>query len=81
MQVILWTLDNGNTINSLELDNSNSECYYFERLERVLATQVTNLTSIRNMSFSKIFVIIIIIHSVSVNGQATLESGEAEAEV
>ena len=61
MQVILWTLDNGNTINSLELDNSNSECYYFERLERVLATQVTNLTSIRNMSFSKIFVIIIII--------------------
>ena len=61
MQVILWTLDNGNTINSLELDNSNSECYYFEQLERVLATQVTNLTSIRNMSFSKIFVIIIII--------------------
>ena len=81
MQVILWTLDNGNTINSLELDNSNSECYYFERLERVLATQVTNLTSIRNMSFSKIFVIIIIIHSVSVDGQATLEGGEAEAEV
>ena len=40
VQVILWTLDNGNTINSLELDNSNSECYYFERLERVLATQV-----------------------------------------
>jgi hypothetical protein len=39
-EVILWTLDNGNTINSLELDNSNSECYYFERLERVLATQL-----------------------------------------
>lgn len=44
VQVILWTLDNGNTINSLELDNSNSECYYFERLERVLATQVLVLS-------------------------------------
>ena len=39
-QVILWTLDDGNTVNSLELDLSSSECYYFERLERVLATQV-----------------------------------------
>ena len=45
VQVILWTLDNGNTINSLELDNSNSECYYFERLERVLATQVLVLSN------------------------------------
>ena len=45
VQVILWTLDNGNTINSLELDNSNSECYYFERLERVLATQVLALSN------------------------------------
>ena len=39
-EVILWTLDDGNTINSLEMENDNEECYYFERLERVLATQV-----------------------------------------
>ena len=39
-EVILWTLDDGNTINTLELENDNEECYYFERLERVLATQV-----------------------------------------
>jgi len=39
-EVILWTLDDGNTVNTLELDNDNEECYYFERLERVLATQI-----------------------------------------
>ena len=39
-EVILWTLDDGNTVNRLEMDNNNEECYYFERLERVLATQV-----------------------------------------
>ena len=39
-EVILWTLDDGNTINTLELENDNEECYYFERLEKVLATQV-----------------------------------------
>lgn len=39
-EVILWTLDDGNTINSLEMENDNEECYYFERLERVLATQI-----------------------------------------
>lgn len=39
-EVILWTLDDGNTINTLELENDNEECYYFERLERVLATQI-----------------------------------------
>ena len=44
-EVILWTLDSGNTANSLEMDNDNEECYYFERLQKVLATQV--LPSIR----------------------------------
>ena len=39
-EVILWTLDSGNTANTLEMDNDNEECYYFERLEKVLATQV-----------------------------------------
>lgn len=39
-EVILWTLDDGNTVNTLELENDNEECYYFERLERVLATQI-----------------------------------------
>ena len=39
-EVILWTLDDGNTVNRLEMENNNEECYYFERLERVLATQV-----------------------------------------
>ena len=40
-EVILWTLDDGNTVNKLEMENDNEECYYFERLERVLATQVS----------------------------------------
>ena len=86
MQVILWTLDNGNTINSLELDNSNSECYYFERLERVLATQVSfshpdsillsNLLSQNILqSWSHLMTFL------SVDGEATLEGGQAEAEV
>ena len=39
-EVILWTLDSGNTANTLEMNNDNEECYYFERLEKVLATQV-----------------------------------------
>ena len=39
-EVILWTLDTGNTANTLEMENDNEECYYFERLQRVLATQV-----------------------------------------
>ena len=39
-EVILWTLDDGNTVNRLEMENNNEECYYFERLQRVLATQV-----------------------------------------
>ena len=42
-EVILWTLDDGNTVNRLEMENDNEECYYFERLERVLATQVTGM--------------------------------------
>ena len=42
-EVILWTLDDGNTVNRLEMENDNEECYYFERLERVLATQVAGL--------------------------------------
>lgn len=39
-EVILWTLDDGNTVSTLEMENDNEECYYFERLEKVLATQV-----------------------------------------
>ena len=39
-EVILWTLDTGNLANTLEMENDNEECYYFERLQRVLATQV-----------------------------------------
>ena len=42
-EVILWTLDDGNTVNRLEMENDNEECYYFERLERVLATQVAGM--------------------------------------
>ena len=42
-EVILWTLDSGNTANTLEMNNDNEECYYFERLKTVLATQVSNI--------------------------------------
>ena len=42
-EVILWTLDSGNTANTLEMNNDNEECYYFERLEKVLATQVVSI--------------------------------------
>ena len=57
-EVILWTLDDGNTVNRLEMENDNEECYYFERLERVLATQVAGMMQnaspvqmIRNIQF------------------------------
>lgn len=40
-EVTLWSLDDdGNAVSHLEMDTTNEECYYFERLERVLATQV-----------------------------------------
>ena len=60
-EVILWTLDDGNTVNRLEMDNNNEECYYFERLERVLATQVNycnylkgKFTSVSKLRWQKI---------------------------
>ena len=86
MQVILWTLDNGNTINSLELDNSNSECYYFERLERVLATQVSfsypDSILLSNPLSQNIFQSWChLMTFLSVDGEATVEGSQAEAEI
>ena len=51
-EVILWSLDEDvSTASSshLELDIDNEECYYFERLERVLATQVITIEDFINI--------------------------------
>ena len=46
-EVTLWSLDDdGNAVSHLEMDSTNEECYYFERLERVLATQVCDLKNV-----------------------------------
>ena len=81
-EVILWTLDDGNTVNRLEMDNNNEECYYFERLERVLATQVNYSNYLKGKwNCTKIKNILHILHSIfdifmkmSGHGQAALES-------
>ena len=73
-EVILWTLDSGNTANTLEMNNDNEECYYFERLEKVLATQV----SYQILLYAKLQIRSFLTKGY---GKTTLESCQDEAEV